>query len=74
MSNLIADGFFGLAVQRAYLNVWPLMDRALIWAAVLSDNSGRLSAALDAQDMERLADPLVDGVRRDAELGRDLLR
>jgi hypothetical protein len=33
-----------------------------------------LRAALDAQDLERLAHTLVDRVRRDAELGGDLLR
>ena len=31
-------------------------------------------AALDAEDLQRLADALVDGVRRNAELGRDFLR
>ena len=50
------------------------MYQSLIWPAVLGDDARGLGAALDAEDLERLADPLIDGVRRNVELGRDLLR
>jgi hypothetical protein len=50
------------------------MYQTLIWSAVAGDDAGSLGAALDSQDLERTANALVDGVRGDVELGRDLLR
>ena len=60
--------------MRLPLNVRWLMYQTLIFAAVTSDDARGLAAAFDAKDMERAADALVDGVRRDVEVGRDLLR
>jgi hypothetical protein len=37
------------------------------------DNPRCLAALLDAQNMERLAHALIDGVRRNAQLERDFL-
>jgi hypothetical protein len=49
------------------------MYQTLIWAAVLGNDARRLAPALDAEDVERAADALVDGVRRDMKFGRDFL-
>jgi hypothetical protein len=50
------------------------MYQTLIWAARLSDDAGRLRPPRNAKDCKGLTDALVDGVRGDVELGRDLLR
>jgi len=50
------------------------MYQSLIWAAVLGDDACGLAAALDSKDMERAPDALIDSVRGDVELGRDLFR
>jgi hypothetical protein len=65
----------GLGVARLGLavNVRRLMYQPLICLLVAADDPRRLGAALDAEDRERLADALVDGVRRDMELGGDFL-
>jgi hypothetical protein len=44
----------------------------LIWTAVLCDEAGRLRAPLDAKRMQRLANALVDRMRGDSELRRNL--
>jgi hypothetical protein len=49
------------------------MYQTLIWSAVPGDETGGLAAALDAQDVQRAADSLVDRVRGNVELGRDFL-
>jgi len=49
------------------------MYQTLIWAVVPGDESGGLAAAFDAEDVDRAADALVDGVRGDVELSRDFL-
>jgi hypothetical protein len=49
------------------------MYQSLIWSGILSDDPGRLRPALDAEDLKRLADALIDRVRRNAELGGDFL-
>ena len=49
------------------------MYQPLIWPAVLGDDARRLGAPLDAEDLERQADALVDRMRRNAELGGNLL-
>jgi nucleoside-diphosphate-sugar epimerase len=51
-----------------------LMYQSLIWLGILVDDPRRLRAALNAEDLQRLADALVDGVGRDSELGSDFLR
>src|SRR5438128_1970571 len=56
------------------LNVRRLMYQPLIFPAVAGDDAGGLAAALDSQRVNGAADALVDGMRRDAELGGDLLR
>jgi hypothetical protein len=50
------------------------MYQSLIWPAALSYDACRLTTALDSKDVERSSNALVDGVRRDVELGRDLFR
>jgi hypothetical protein len=50
------------------------MYQPLIFARVLSDDARCLRATFDSEGLERLADSLVDGVRRDPQLGRDFLR
>jgi len=54
------------------LNVRRLMYQPLIWPAVLRDEAGGLRPPLDAEDVQRLTDTLIDRVRRDVELARDL--
>jgi len=54
-------------------NVRRLMYQTLIWAAVLSDDPRRLRSPHDAKRLERLANPLIHGVRRDSKLGGDFL-
>jgi hypothetical protein len=53
------------------------MYQPLIWlltgCGMLRDQAGGLRAAFDAEDRKRLADALINGVRRDVELGRDFL-
>src|SRR4051812_30236869 len=49
------------------------MYQSLIWPTVLRDEARRLGTPFDAEDLQRLADSLVDGVWRDFELGGDLL-
>jgi hypothetical protein len=49
------------------------MYQSLIWLLVLSNDPRGLSAPLDAEDRKRLADALVDRVRRNVERGRDFL-
>ena len=73
MPNLNAGRGLGLAGFGECLNVRRLMYQTLIWPAVLGDQARRLRAALDAKDLQRLADALVDGVRRNVELGGDFL-
>jgi hypothetical protein len=55
-------------------NVRRLMYQSLIWAFVLRHDARRLRAALDAEDLKRLPDALIDGVRRDVKLCSDLFR
>src|SRR5687767_6553403 len=50
------------------------MYQTLIWPAVPGNEAGGLGPPLDAEDVERAADALVDGVRRDVELSGDLFR
>ena len=50
------------------------MYQSLIWLMIAGDDAGSLGTAFDAEGLERAANALVDGVRRDAERGRDLLR
>jgi len=55
------------------LNVRRLMYQSLIWPSVARDDPRRLSTPFDAEDLECLANALVYGVRRNAELNRDFL-
>jgi hypothetical protein len=70
----MADRGIGMARGTAALNVRRLMYQPLIWLAALRHEASGLGAALDAKDLEGLADSLVDRVRGDPELGRDLFR
>jgi len=49
------------------------MYQTLIWALVSRHDAGGLGATLDTEDLKGLADTLVDGVRRNLKLGRNLL-
>jgi len=49
------------------------MYQSLIWLGILSDDPCRLRATLDAEDLERLPDALVHGMRRNLELSGDFL-
>jgi hypothetical protein len=50
------------------------MYQSLIWSLELGNDARRLSPTLHAEDGERMANALVDGVRRNLELGRDFFR
>jgi hypothetical protein len=50
------------------------MYQSLIWVSVTRDDPRRLSTSFDSEDLECLANALVYGVRRNAELNRDFLR
>jgi len=51
----------------------PLICRIVAGPHRRGDHSGRFAALIDAQDMQRLAHPLVDGMRRNTQLERDFL-
>jgi hypothetical protein len=63
--NLFADRGLWVACGMGSLNVRRLMYQSLIWPAVLRDQARRLSAAGNAENLQRLADSLVDRVGRD---------
>jgi hypothetical protein len=67
----MTDRVIGVAGSGDRLNVRRLMYQSLIWPAVLRDEPRRLRAPIDAENLQRLADALVDGVRRNIELARD---
>jgi hypothetical protein len=69
----MTDRAFWVAARAIALNVRRLMYQSLIWLGMLSDDPRCLCAALDPEDRQRLANPLVDGMWRDAELDGDLL-
>jgi hypothetical protein len=50
------------------------MYQSLIWFAVSADDSRGLRPPFDAKHLQRETDALIDGVRRDVELGRNLFR
>src|SRR5205085_235632 len=72
--NLNAGRGLWVAGIAKCLNVRRLMYQSLIWGAVLRHQARGLGAAFDAENLQSLADTLVDGVRRNIELGRDFLR
>ena len=55
------------------LNVRRLMYQTLIWLVVLRHEASGLSSPFNAEDVDRLSNALIDGVRRDIEFARDLL-
>ncbi|HEX3117008.1 MAG TPA: hypothetical protein VHQ48_16185 [Bradyrhizobium sp.] len=65
----------GLWVNRLGLagNVRRLMYQSLIWVLVPRNDAGGMVAPIDPEDLQRLTDALVDGMRGNLELGRDLL-
>jgi hypothetical protein len=69
----MTDRGSGVASVAAALNVRRLMYQSLIWPRVLGHYPSRLGAAFDPEDLKRLADALIDGVRRDPELNRNFL-
>jgi hypothetical protein len=71
--NLIANRSFWVTSGTVRLNVRRLMYQTLIWPAELRDDARGLGAAVNTEDMKRLSNPLVDGVRRYPELCGDFL-
>ena len=63
-----------MGAGRVRLNVRRLMYQTLICGTVAGDDPRRLGAPRDTEDLERLADALVDGVRGDSKLAGDFLR
>jgi hypothetical protein len=59
---------------RVWLNVRRLMYQSLIWLPVAGNDAGGMRPSLDAEDLQGQANALVDGMRRDLQLGRDFLR
>jgi hypothetical protein len=49
------------------------MYQPLIWLGVVRNNPSGLLAPAHSKNVECLADPLIHGMRRDFELGRDFL-
>ena len=70
----MTDRGFWLAGLRLVGNVRRLMYQSLIWPAVPRHDARRLGAAFDAEDLEGLADPLINGVRGNRQLRRNLFR
>jgi hypothetical protein len=71
--NLMTDRVIWVTGLGPGGNVRRLMYQTLIWVLVLADDACRLGAPLDAEDRQRLADALIDGVRRNFEFGGDFL-
>jgi hypothetical protein len=69
----MTDRGFGVAGLFVGGNVRRLMYQSLIWPFVPGDDTRRLRSPLDAKRGERLANALIDGVRRDVQFGRDFL-
>jgi hypothetical protein len=74
--NLMTDRRIGFAGNWCRVDVRRLMYQTLIWGeqARRRGDARGLRPALDAEVVEGLADSLVDGVRGNAELDRDLFR
>jgi hypothetical protein len=72
--NLKTDRLIGMIRCGAALNVRRLMYQPLIWGAVGRDEARGVLALADFQDLKRLADALVDSMRRNPKLDRDLFR
>jgi hypothetical protein len=71
--NLLPDRGVWVAAGNAAVDVRRLMYQSLIWISVMRDDSSGVLAPAYAKDVQRLADALIDGVRRDLELGGDFL-
>ena len=73
MPNLKTDRIAGMARGSTALNVRRLMYQSLILSVHLRDHARRLRTAFDAKHLQGPANALVDRVRGNAELDRDLL-
>jgi len=71
--NLMTDRGVWVGRDSGRLNVRRLMYQSLIWAAELRDDASSLATALNAEDVERAANALIDSVWRDIELRRNFL-
>jgi hypothetical protein len=69
--NLFTDRAFWFVRIVLCLNVRRLMYQSLICSAVLRHQARRLRTTFNAKDLQRLADPLIDRMRRDSKLDRD---
>ena len=70
----MTDRGVGLDRSGVPLNVRRLMYQSLIWSSDLRNDPSSLRAPLDAENLERMANALVYGMRRNVELGGDFLR
>jgi hypothetical protein len=71
--NLKTDRIGWVARGRFALNVRRLMYQSLIWAVHPSYQSRSLRTSLDAQDVERTSDSLVNRMRGNPEFNGDFL-
>ena len=69
--NLMTDRPFLVLGGKRGGNVRRLMYQSLIWTSLTGDETRGLAAALDAEDLERAPDALIDRMRRNSELGGD---
>ena len=72
--NLKTDRPVGMSGDGKVLNVRRLMYQPLIWGAVGRNEARSVLAPADFQDMERLADALVDRMWRNTKFDGDFLR
>ena len=63
MPNLKTDRPVGLGGIGSALNVRRLMYQPLIWPELLRNQARRLRTPLDAEDVERAANALINRVR-----------
>jgi hypothetical protein len=69
----MTDRGFWVGSASSRLNVRRLMYQSLIWSRILTNDPRRLRTAFNLEDSQGLADPLIDGVGGNAELGSNFL-
>jgi hypothetical protein len=70
----MTDRGFWVTLSALDLNVRRLMYQSLILRGMLGNEPSRLRTPLNAEDLKRLPNSLVDRMRRDPKLGSDFLR
>lgn len=71
--NLMTDRPFLVIGERDSGNVRRLMYQPLIWPDAAGNKARGLAATLDSKHLQRATNALIDGMRRDSELGSDFL-